>query len=281
MATIRTRRSLLFAPGNRPEVHSKALNSGADVVCIDLEDAVPPHAKAEARAAAIPFLARGDGPERVLRVNTPRSIEGLRDLLAVVEARPQAGVIFLPKVATAAEVRWVADILDEAVLDLGIAVLIESVEGLENADSIISASPRVEFAMFGGADFSAEIGVEIAREPLLYARSRLVAAARRFGIDIFDVPCINFRDEAVVERETSEAKSLGFTGKAVLHPTNIAIVNSAFTPSAEQIARAEKVVAAYEASPNGLAVVDGKLVERPVVVAQQKILKMRDLIAQR
>ena len=263
------------------EVHEKALASGADVVCLDLEDAVPPHAKAEARAASIPFLKASDGPERVLRINSPRCAEGLRDLLAVLDSRPSGGVIFLPKVATASEVRWVSELLDEAMLDLGIAVLIESVEGLENADTIISASPRVEFAMFGGADYSAEIGVEIAREPLLYARSRLVSAARRHMVDIFDVPCIHFRDAEVVKREALEARALGFTGKAALHPTNVAIVNQAFTPSDEQIARAETIVAAYEASPNGLAVVDGKLVERPVVVAQQKVLKLRDLILSR
>lgn len=276
--TMRARRTLLFAPGNRPDIHAKALNAGADVVCIDLEDAVPPQAKAEARALAVPFLVAADGPERVVRINSPRSAEGLRDLIAIVEARPAAGVIFLPKVSSPEEVRWVSEILDEAGLDLGLAVLIESVEGLEKAPAILRASPRIVFAMFGGADLAAELGVEIAHEPLLYARSRVVAAARGAMIDCFDVPCIAFRDDDAVKSEAETARRLGFTGKAALHPMNVATVNAAFAPSEAEIARAEAVVAAYHASPNGLAVLDGKLVERPVVLAQQRILTLRDLI---
>ncbi|MCX5577691.1 HpcH/HpaI aldolase/citrate lyase family protein [Kaistia terrae] len=273
---MRARRTLLFAPGNRVEVHAKALATGADVVCLDLEDAVPPALKAEARAAAIPFLCEAAGAERALRINSPRNAEGLRDLLAVIEARPAAGVIFLPKVDTADEVRWVEGLLTEAGLDLGIAVLIESVEGLENVASILKASDRIQFAMFGGADLSAELGVAIAHEPLLYARSRVVHAAKRAGVDVFDVPSLSFRDSEVVRAESVAAKALGFTGKGVLHPANVAVVNEVFAPTAEEIATAERIVAAYRASPTGLAVLDGKLVERPVVRAMERILALRD-----
>jgi citrate lyase beta subunit len=273
---MRARRTLLFAPGNRTEVHPKALATGADVVCLDLEDAVPPALKAEARAAAVPFLTDEAGPERVLRINSPRSAEGLRDLLAVIEARPAAGVIFLPKVDSADEVRWVAGLLAEAGLDLGIAVLIESVEGLENVASILQASDKIEFAMFGGADLSAELGVAIAPEPLLYARSRVVHAAKRAGIDVFDVPSLALRDAEIVRTESIAAKALGFTGKGVLHPANVAVVNEVFAPTAEEVAQAERIIAAYKASPTGLAVLDGKLVERPVVRAMERILALRD-----
>ena len=273
---MRARRTLLFAPGNRVEVHAKALATGADVVCLDLEDAVPPQLKAEARAAAIPFLVEATGAERALRINSPRNAEGLRDLLAVIEARPAAGVIFLPKVDTSDEVRWVEGLLTEAGLDLGIAVLIESVEGLENVASILKASDRIEFAMFGGADLSAELGVAIAHEPLLYARSRVVHAAKRAGIDVFDVPSLAFRDAEIVRAESVAAKALGFTGKGVLHPANVAVVNAVFAPTAEEITTAERIVAAYRASPTGLAVLDGKLVERPVVRAMERILALRD-----
>ncbi|MEQ1950118.1 CoA ester lyase [Mesorhizobium sp. CN2-181] len=273
----RARRTLLFAPGNRVEVHPKALASGADVVCLDLEDAVPPHAKAEARALAVPFLTGEPGPERVIRINSVRSAEGLRDLLTIVDARPRQGVIFLPKVATKDEVRLVAEILAEAGLPLDIAILIESVEGLENVASILAESPRIVFAMFGGADLSAELGVAISHDPLLYARSRVVHAARLAGVDVFDVPSLDFRDQAVVQGETETAKCLGFTGKGVIHPSNVATVSAVFTPKPEEVARAEAVVAAYEASPNGLAVIDGKLIERPVVRAMERILALRDV----
>jgi citrate lyase beta subunit len=276
---MRARRSLLFAPGNRVEVHAKALAAGADVVCLDLEDAVAPHLKDEARAAAMPFLAKAGGPERALRINSPRSAVGLRDLLAVIDARPDGGVIFLPKVSSAEEVAWVDELLAEAALDLGIAVLIESVAGLERVSSILAASRRIAFAMFGGADLSAELGVPLAHEPLLYARSRVVHAAKLAGIDVFDVPSLAFRDLEQVAAEAERARVLGFTGKGVLHPSNVEPVNKAFSPSEAEVADAERIVEAYLSSPNGLAVLDGKLVERPVIRAMERILALRDTIS--
>lgn len=275
---MKPRRTLLFAPGNRPEVHAKALAAGADVVCLDLEDAVAPHLKDEARAQAIPFLAHTAGPERVLRINSPRSEAGLRDLLAVIEARPSAGVIFLPKVSSADEVRWVDELLNEASLDLTIGVLIESVVGLENASSILTASSRTTFAMFGGADLSAELGVPLEHEPLLYARSRVIHAAKLAGIDVFDVPSLAFRDLDQVAAEAAIARRLGFTGKGVLHPSNVVPVNQTFSPSEAEIAQAERIMTAYRESPTGLAVLDGKLVERPVIRAMERILALRETI---
>ena len=277
---MRPRRSLLFAPANRVEVHAKALVSGADQVCLDLEDAVPPHAKALARRLAMPFLmADAGGPERVVRINSARSADGLRDLLAVIEAAPAAGVIFLPKVSGPAEVRMVADLLDEAGSALSLGILIETVEGVQAADAILKASPRIVFAMFGGVDLAAELGVAVAPEPMAYARQRLVLAAKGAGVDLLDVPCLAFRDVAAVAAEARAARALGFTGKAALHPASVEAVNDAFAPSADEVARAEAIIAAYRASPNGLAVLDGRLVERPVVRAMERILALRDRIA--
>ncbi|MCX7301261.1 MAG: CoA ester lyase [Rhodobacterales bacterium] len=272
---IRPRRTLLFAPANRPALQEKALATGADIVCIDLEDAIPSSEKESARALAVPFLTNAPGAERVLRINSIRSADGLRDMLAVIAARPAGGTIMLPKVATADEVRLVDDLLTEAALPLSLSVLIESAEGLENARAIMAASPRITFALFGAVDFSSEMGVPVAHEPLLYPRSRLVHAAKLAGIDILDVPCLAFRDDAVVKAEAETALTLGFTGKAALHPANVATIKAAYTPTPEQIARAEKIVALYEASPNGLAELDGKLIEKPVIRAMQRILAFR------
>jgi len=271
---MRVRRSLLFAPGNRPEIFAKALATGADVVCVDLEDAVPAQDKAGARENAVGFLSAAAGAERVVRLNSLRSAEGMRDLLAIVAARPAGGVLMLPKVADAWEVRLADEVLTEAGLDLGLAVLIESTEGMVNARAIM-AGPRVVFALFGGVDYAAEMGVAVAHEPLLHARYEMVLAAKRAGVDVMDVPSLSFRDNAVVEAEARVAKGLGFTGKACLHPANVAVVNGVFTPTEDEIARAEKIVAAYEASPNGLAEMDGKLIEKPVVRAMQRILAAR------
>lgn len=267
-------RSLLFAPANRPEIHEKALASGADIVCLDLEDAVPLADKASARETAMGFLRAGAGPERVVRVNGLRSADGLRDVLALLDVRPQGGTILLPKVATADTVRLVDDLIAEAALPLSIAVLIESLEGLANASEIMQASQRISFAMFGAVDYAAELGVEVAPEPLFHARATLVHAARRANVDLLDVPCLSFRDDVAVKTEAEAALALGFTGKAALHPANLATINATFTPSDEVIARARQIVALYEASPNGLAVFEGKLVEKPVVRAMQRILSI-------
>ncbi len=273
-------RTLLFAPANRPAIHEKALAAGADVVCLDLEDAVPPPEKAEARANATGFLTDAPGPERVVRVNGLRSADGLRDLLALLDAAPTGGTILLPKVAVPDEVRLAAELIAEAAVPVRLAVLIESLEGLANAAAILSASPLISFAMFGAVDYAAELGVEVAPGPLMHARQSLVHAARLAGVDLMDVPCLAFRDADAVRDEAVAAKALGFTGKAALHPSNIAVITEVFTPSRDEIAHAEKVVALYEASPNGLAVVDGKLIEKPVIRSMRRILAGRDAQSQ-
>jgi len=272
------RRSLLFAPANRAEVHAKAHAAGADIVCLDLEDAVPPDAKAASRGIAISFLreAHSASPERVVRINALRSLDGLRDMVEILSAAPKDGVILLPKVRDAGEVRLASDLLEESAPGLRLAVLIETAEGLENVSAVLEASDRIVFALFGAIDLAADLGVPVANEPLLYSRSRVVHAAARCGIDVLDVPCLAFRDEARIAEEARIARSLGFTGKAALHPAGIKAIHQAFSPSADEIARAERIVAAYRASPNGLAKIDGQLVEKPVVRSMERILALRD-----
>ena len=274
------RRSLLFAPANRPEVHAKALAAAPDVLCLDLEDAVPPAAKAEARAVARAFLLAwdGSGPERVVRINSLRGLEGWRDMAAILSDAPGQGVVFLPKVMDAGEVRLAGDLLAASAPGLRLGVLIETAEGLENVAAILTACNRIAFAMFGGVDLAADLGVTMTHEPLLYARSRLVHASARAGVDVFDVPCLAFRDEAAIAAEAQAARALGFTGKAALHPAGLAPIHAAFAPSAEDVAKAQRFIAAYRSSPNGLATVDGKLVEKPVVRAMERILALHDRI---
>jgi citrate lyase beta subunit len=267
-------RSLLFSPGSRPDRVARALASGADAVCVDLEDAVAPTEKAEARKVATGFLADAGGPARVVRINRLGSAEGLRDLLAIVEARPAEGIVFLPKVGSAGEVTVVDSLLAEAGLALGIGILIETAEGLERAAEIATASPRIAFVMFGGADLAGELGTAIADAPLLYGRSRVVAAAARAGIQALDMPALDFKDAEAVRKEAARARALGFAGKAAIHPGNVAAVNAAFVPSAEEVAAAGRVVAAAKASSAGVVVVDGKMVDRPVVRAAERVIAL-------
>ena len=271
------RRSLLFAPGSRPDIFDKALASEADMVCVDLEDAVAPPLKADARKAGVAFLAGGGaGAERVLRINAIGSADGLRDLLAIVEAAPASGIVFLPKVDGADEIRVADKLLTEAGSALRLMALIETAKGLENVGAIASATPRLELLLFGAVDLSAELGVAVAHEPLLYARSRVVHAARTAGVGVFDVPSLNFRDHAALEAEARTAASLGFTGKGVLHPSAVGIVNQVFSPSPAEVRQARTIVDAFEASETGLVVIDGKLIELPVVRSMRRTLAIAE-----
>ena len=275
MSTLLTpRRSFLFTPANRPALFDKALGSGADMVCIDLEDAVAPDQKDASRPDAYNFLKAGGepGPERIVRINSPRTDIGQRDLDALLEADLKRGIIMIPKVDTAEELLQVDKLLQGISSPLKLALLIETPLGVENVYEIFTATPRLDLVMLGGADLSAELGTRVAPEPLAYARSRLVYAARHAGVDVFDMPCLSFKDPETVREETELAQRLGFTGKAVIHPANIPIVNGIFTPSPEEIDEARRILQAYENSTTGVAVLDGGLVEKPVVRTMERIL---------
>lgn len=268
------RRSLLFVPGARPDRFDKAADSGADIVCLDLEDSVPPAGKDAARTAALDWITTHHaktGQEIALRCNGVKTLAGIRDLAAYAEAAIAGGLFVLPKVDSAEEVRWVDALLTEAGSDATLVALIESVDGLENVHAIASAAARLGVLLFGAADLSAELGVAMEHEPLLYARSRCVHAARRAGIRLLDVPTLDFKNRDKVADEAKTAKRLGFSGKAVLHPDNVEPVNGCFTPSDSEVAEAETVVALFEASQTGLVVRNGKLIEAPVVRAMRAI----------
>jgi citrate lyase beta subunit len=268
------RRCLLFVPGSRPERFSKAAASGADMVCIDLEDAVAPGDKATARAATLTFLATAPTTcEWVLRINSPRSADGLRDLLALVDGAVP-GLIMIPKCADAGDLRIVREVLGERCPSL--IALVESAEGLDHAVDIARAE-RVALLMFGGADFMAELGGTLHETSLLFARSRLAAAAARAGVGAMDVPSLEIRDQAVVAAETRHVAALGFSSKAAIHPDQVATIQQALAPTDSEIDRARRVLDAFRASPHAAIQVDGKLIDRPIVLAAERTLRRAGL----
>ena len=155
---------------------------------------------------------------------------------------------------------------------LRLHVIIEANDGLADAQAIARASRRVASLLFGAVDMSAELRCANAWEPLLYARARVVHAAASAGIDVLDVPFLDLADDEGLAREAAAAAAMGFGGKAAIHPRQLAAIHAAFTPTAEQLERARRVVAAYEASESGLVVLDGRLVELPVVRAMYRLL---------
>lgn len=276
VAAAKPRRSLLFVPGLRPELVAKADAAGPDLVCIDLEDAVAPDRKDESRASTFAALAAANAirAELVVRVNPLSTPSGLEDMGALLRcAAPPAGIM-IPKSRAAAEIRLLDELLAAApaLAALRLHVIIETNDGLDDAVAIARASPRIASLLFGAVDMSAELRCENAWEPLLYARSRVVHAAAGAGLDALDVPFLDLGDEAGLAREAAAAATLGFTGKAAIHPRQLAAIHAAFTPSAQALERARRIVAAYEASESGLVVVDGKLIELPVVRSMYRLI---------
>lgn len=271
---LSTVRSLLFTPADRPERFLKAAASGADGVVLDLEDGVAPVAKSQAREAALHFLASHAGTDLwVLRINHCKTQAGLQDLLALSQAQTMPGAIMLPKVESVAEVEVAVAHLHRAGLAPPIVPLIESSRGLLAADAI-AAHPAVGALAFGGADLAADLGADMAWEPLLFARSRIVQAAAAHQRAAWDVPFLDLRDDAGLVREATAVKALGYCAKLAIHPAQAGRINTVFSPTPGQIDRAWQVVEASARSAGGVCVLEGKMIDQPVVLAAERTLRM-------
>ena len=280
---VRIRRSILFVPAVRPDRYPKALATGADAVCIDLEDGVAFGAKDEARASALALLVDRvpTGAEVILRINDPKTDLGRADLLALREAGARPDALMLPKVAGPDEIREVESVLGRWSPPLPLIVQTETAAGIAVASEIANASPHVSALFFGAIDLSADVGCAVEWEALLYARSRVVLAAALAGVIAIDSPFMDVSAVDSLDAESRRVRRLGFAGKAAIHPTQVSVIQDAFSPTADEVAWARRVVAAYEANRGGVLLVEGKLVERPVVRAAQRMLVVASAIASR
>ena len=265
-------------PGLRPDRFAKALASGADIVCVDIEDAVALPRKEEARGLALPlFAGEHDGAvERMLRVNPLSTEEGLRDILALRACPAPPPALMLAKVGSAAEIELYDALLDGPCAGIRYYVIIESTDGLANVQEIARASARIDSLLFGAVDMSADLRAAQSWEAMLYARSRVVHAAARNGLDLLDVPWLNLGDPDGLATEARASEALGFTGKAAIHPDQIPVINEIFSPSPEAIERARRIVAAFRENTTGLLVVDGELIELPVLRTMHRVLAIAD-----
>ncbi len=278
---IRPRRSFIFTPGLRPEMFPKALACGTDIVCVELEDGIAPKDKAAARANAIKLFESpqaDDGVERIVRINSLREGFGMADVQAVLATDTPPPALMMPKVRTPDEVVLLDNLLSERGHDTRLHVIIETNAALEAAYDIAHSSPRIDAMFFGGVDMAAELRCQNAWEPLLYARSRVVHAAASAGLDVIDVPYLDLEDPDGMTRAAIQARDLGFCGKGAVHPKQIAPLNEVFTPSPERIARARRIIAEFEAADTGLVVIDGKLIEKPVLREMHRIVAIADRI---
>ncbi len=277
--TARPRRSFIFTPGLRPEMFPKALASGADIVCVELEDGIAPKDKAEARQKALALFEQpqaDDGVERIVRINSMCERFGIEDVNAVLASTTPPPALMMPKVRTPDEVVMLDQLLTEAGHATRLHVIIETNEGLEAAFEIAKCSPRIDAMFFGGVDMAAELRCQNTFESMIYARSRVVHASAAAGLDVIDVPFLDLDDPEGMRTEAEKVRDLGFAGKGSVHPKQIAALNEVFTPTEAQIARARRIISEFEAANTGLVVIDGKLIEKPVLRDMYRIVAIAD-----
>ena len=283
-------RSLLFVPADGGSKLDKAFSSGADAVIVDLEDSIAPDRKTAARALAASFLqaalAKSPRPRLFVRINALATGLADADLDAIVPARPDA--ILLPKAEGAAAVAEAAAKLTarEAAADITrghikiVAQAIETAAGIFVAGTFRRASERLIGLTWGPEDLSAEIGAEANRdaegrftEPYRLARSLCLFGAAAAEVAAIETVYVDFRNLAGLRRETEDARRDGFTGRLAIHPAQVPVINEVFTPTAEALARARAIVAAFAGTPGaGVVAIDGVMYDRPHLARAQRLL---------
>lgn len=263
-------RSLLFVPGSRPERFVKAIAAGADMVCLDLEDAVAPDAKPAAREAVIEYLS-GPLPEGCqvgVRINASNTADGIADLHELLQQGAAPAFVMVPKVESAPTVQQLIELLPDATTILPI---IESARGIA-ASAAVFAVPEIRLALFGAVDYVADIGCALSWDALLLPRQQLVQSAAASDVTVLDGPYTDVKDLDGLAEQTRRARTLGLRARSAIHPAQIPVIHEALLPDAQQIAQAQRVVAAFAAADAGAALLDGQLVELPVVKAAQRLL---------
>lgn len=283
-------RTILFVPANTPERFSKALDSGADAVIIDLEDAVPPDRKSEARCAVVEFLRNcpvGGHPLVFVRINGTGTPWMNDDLEAV--SLSGLGGIFFPKAESPDDI----SVLAERILALArkgkftppvLVPIVETARGILEAFPIVSAVPTCVGLALGGEDFASSVGALRTPEgqELSLARMQVVLAARAIGVFPIDTVYTEYKDEAGLVRDAKWARQLGFAGKLVIHPCQVEPVNRVFSPSPQEADEARAVLMAFElAQERGEAVASlaGKMLDPAVVEQARSIVRLVDIIS--
>ncbi len=272
-------RSLLFAPAVRPDLVRKGPATGADAIVIDLEDATPPNAKDAARSSLRELVSELGATTSVFaRINDITSPWYDDDLASL--PRGLAGIV-VPKIETSEGLDHLQQ--DLAALNIATGTIIGGLEtALGVADArVLLDHPVIDVAYFGAEDFIADMGGVRTGDntEVIYARSQVALAGRLAATPTIDQIVANFRDDHRFRREAVEARSLGYSGKLCIHPTQVTIANEAFTPSADEVDRARRLLAAYaEATASGVASIafEGQMVDEPVAVQARRVLALAD-----
>lgn len=277
------RRALLYMPGDNWKMITKSITLGVDSICMDMEDGAAVNKKAEARATIAKALQELDfgASEKLARINSIGSGWEREDIDAVLPHHPDG--IVIPKVESYEQVEWASQIIEAAELKNGwrinsirILIGIETAKGILNLKEI-AAHPRLDALIFGGEDFAASIGATRTKEALelLFARQAVVVACAAYDLQAIDIVTIDYKDAENLKRESQFGAGLGFSGKQIIHPNQVSIVQEAFTPSQEALAYAQRIVETFEASQKegkGAYSLDGKMIDMPLLRNAQKVL---------
>jgi citrate lyase subunit beta/citryl-CoA lyase len=285
--TARPRRSVLYVPGANLRAMEKAKTLGADAIIFDLEDAVAPDAKRDARIQAVNAVKAGGYGKRelVIRVNGLNTPWGYADLVAA--ATSGADAILLPKTENVESVRQAQTVMaaSDAPDDLAIWCMMETPRAMLHAEAIAGASPRVACFVMGTSDLANDLHAQHTRDrlPMLTSLGLCMLAARAYGLAILDGVHLDLEDMAGFEDACRQGHELGFDGKTLIHPKTIELANRIFAPSSAQIEWAERIIAAHGAAlaeGKGIVVVDGRLVENLHVLNARRIVDMAGAIAE-
>ncbi len=284
------RRSMLFLPGNNPNMLINGNCLGADAVIFDLEDAVSPQEKDAAR-----ILVRNtmrymefNGCEIVVRINSTDTDFWKEDLDAILPEKPD--LILLPKTGMPEDVLLVDEYMAQVEKkhgmgneSVGLVALIETALGVENSYRIASCSNRVKALFLGAEDLTADLQCKRTKEgrEIEYARTRLVVAARAAGIDVYDTPFTDVNDDEGIVKDAKIAKDLGFTGKASISPRHVEVINEVFSPTKEEIDYAYEVIDAINLAKQmgkGAISLHGKMIDAPIVARAQRTISMAEAL---
>lgn len=270
-STTRPTRSWLFTPGTRADRFARAADIGADVLIIDLEDAVAPEDKASARSTTLQYLSEHSDAAnaRALRINGLDTQAGIADIDALLRSDAAPDFIVLPKTEGPGHLQILDRLLTAAKRTTRLIGLIESARGLALVGEIAAATPRLAGLMLGAADMAADLAASTAWAPLAYARAKLVHACALAGITPIDSPFFDVHDADGLSAETKQAAAFGFLAKAAIHPNQVKPVNDVFTPTDDEIKHAKAVL---EANKKGVGVVDGQMVDEAVARKAHRIL---------
>ncbi|WP_159084510.1 HpcH/HpaI aldolase/citrate lyase family protein [Dongshaea marina] len=276
--------TLLFTPANRPERFTKAGQcSDAQMVVLDLEDAVALDEKDGARHTLIEYLRQwgripADHPMiTAIRINPISTRAGLKDISALVEQELAPDTIFLPKVQNLQEIELYSELLNQGRhTPITFIAAIETAVGLQNAHEIAS-HPSVAALGFGGADLAADLGVELSLENTQSYRARIVQAARFAGKVAWDVPYLDFKDQAGLIAETKKVKAMGYSAKIAIHPAQLTPIAEVFSPTNEEISEAQSILKIFKEAQGSACQYRGKMLDVPVVKKSQDLLDRLNL----